>query len=293
MRPVRVISLAVLALCALAPAAHGARKPARQYFVSLGDSYAVGAQDSVGHSTHHGPADQLVPLARRRGYRFKLVNFGCGGATTTSMLAQKNCSAADRAPGAAAYPGKTQVQAAVAFLRRHRGKVGLVTMSISGNDVTPCIPRSDRLACVRTAMRTASRNVRKIVRRLRAAGGKRMRIIGSTYPDVVLGAWVRPDTFGTAGPTIAAESLTSFVQSINPGLRRAYASVGGAFVNVTRATGAFGPFTTTHTSKYGDIPVPVAKVCRLTYFCSRLGIHMTTRGYHIIARLEAAKLPRR
>jgi hypothetical protein len=37
----------------------------------------------------------------------------------------------------------------------------------------------------------------------------------------------------------------------------------------------------------------VAKACRLTYFCTSLGIHMTTPGYHIIAELEAKTLPRR
>jgi lysophospholipase L1-like esterase len=187
----------------------------------------------------------------------------------------------------------TRVQAAVAFMRKHPGQVGLVTISVGGNDVTPCIPRSDRLACVRTAMKTVQKNVTTIVKRLRAAGGKTLRIIGSTYPDVVLGAWVRPDAFGAQAPTIAAESVTSFAQSINPGLRKAYASARGAFVDVTLATGAYGPFVTTNNTTYGEIPVPVAKVCTLTYFCSRLGIHMTTPGYHIIASLEAATLPRR
>jgi hypothetical protein len=124
-------------------------------------------------------------------------------------------------------------------------------------------------------------------------GGKWLRIVGSTYPDDVLGAWVRPDSFGSRAATIAAESLTSFAQSINPGLRKAYASARGAFVDVTRATGAYGPFVTTNDRTYGEVPVPVAKVCTLTYFCSRLGIHVTTPGYHIIASLEAATLPRR
>jgi hypothetical protein len=34
----------------------------------------------------------------------------------------------------------------------------------------------------------ATRNLTKIVKQLRAAGGEQMRIVGSTYPDVVLGA---------------------------------------------------------------------------------------------------------
>src|SRR5690242_11768073 len=145
-RFLRVALPGLLALLVLAPAAHAAT-PERQYFLSLGDSYAVGYQDAVGHTTHNGPADQLVPLARKRGYRFKLVNLGCGGATTTSLLTQTDCPPDMLAPGAAGYPGKTQTQAAVDFIEQHKGKVGLVTISISGNDVTPCIPATDPIAC--------------------------------------------------------------------------------------------------------------------------------------------------
>jgi lysophospholipase L1-like esterase len=287
----RVVLPALLAVFAIAPAAHAA-KPRTEYFVALGDSYTVGYQDALGHTTKHGPADQLVPLARKRGYRFKLVNLGCGGATTGSMLTQIDCPPAARTPGGAGYPGKTQTDAAVAFIKQHRGKVGLVTISISGNDVTPCIPAADPITCITAKLKTVRANLGKIVHRVRAAGGKRMRIIGSTYPDVVLGAWVRPE-LGDGRFTLATNSLTSFQHYLNPGLKKTYASVGGSFVDVTRATGAYGSFGTVATKQYGRVPAPVAKVCELTYFCSSLGIHMTTPGYHIIARLEAATLPKR
>jgi hypothetical protein len=279
----------VLALGAASASAKPTRN-ARQYFISLGDSYAVGYQSNVGHTTLNGPANQLVKLARERGYRFKLVNFGCGGATTTSMLTQLDCPKAGRMPGAAGYPGKTQVQAAVAFIKRHPGKVGLVTISIGGNDVDVCLAKADPLGCVRQNMPQAVANLTKIVKRVRAAGGKRMQIIGSTYPDVALGAWVLPNVFGDNRFTLATESLTAFRQVINPGLKRAYRSGGAAFVDVTAATGAYGPFVTTNDPTYGVIPVPVATVCRLTFFCTRVDIHMTTPGYGIIARLEANAL---
>ena len=170
--------------------------------------------------------------------------------------------------------------------------MGLVTISIGGNDVTPCIPTPNAISCVAARMRKVTANLGKVVRQLRAAGGRQMRIIGSTYPDVVLGAWVRPDTFGDQRFTLATESLTSFQRYINPGLKKTYQSVGGKFVDVTAVTGAYGPFVTTTFSPYGTIPTPVAEVCRLTYFCKYLDIHMTTAGYAIIARLQAATLPR-
>lgn len=157
-----------------------------QYFLALGDSYTVGYQDSLKHTTHNGPAGQLVPLARKRGYRYKLVNLGCGGATG-SMLKQLGCPTPLGSPGAADFPGKSQVTAAVAFIKAHPGKVGLVTISISGNDVTPCIPQADPITCTTNTMKTVRANLGQTVRRLRAAGGESMRIVGSPYPDVVLG----------------------------------------------------------------------------------------------------------
>jgi hypothetical protein len=132
----------------------------------------------------------------------------------------------------------------------------------------------------------------RALKQLRAAGGPQLRIIGSTYPDVVLGAWVRPDVFGDNRYTLATESLTAFRRYINPGLAGAYRSVRGSFVDVTAATGGYGPFVTTNDPTYGTIPAPVAAVCRLTFFCARLDIHMTTAGYAVIARLEAQLLPR-
>jgi lysophospholipase L1-like esterase len=286
---VLAVALALGAATAATASAKQARSP-RQYFVSLGDSYSVGYQSNLGRTTLNGPASQLVKLAARRGYRFKLVSFGCGGATTTSMLTQLSCPTAGRLPGAAGYPGKTQVQAAVAFIKRHPGKVGLVTISIGGNDVDVCLANANPLGCVAANMPKAIANLTKIVKQLRAAGGKRMQIIGSTYPDVALGAWVLPNTFGANRFTLAAESVTAFRRLINPGLKRAYRSVGAAFVDVTAATGAYGPFVTTNDPPYGIIPVPVATVCRLTFFCTRVDIHMTTAGYAVIARLEAQAL---
>jgi len=288
------IRLALAALAALfvaVPAAHAAAP--KQFYLSLGDSYAVGYQGDVKKTTHNGFADQLVPLAKKKGYRFTLVNQGCGGATTTSMLQRKGCPAAALAPGAADYPSQTQVQAAVAFIKKHKSRMGLVTVSIGGNDVDVCIPQPDPNTCVANNMKGAVKNLESIVKQLRRAGGKKLKIVGTTYPDVVLGAWVRTDVFGSNAFNLATESLTSFDKFINPGLRKAYKSGGAKFVDVTTATGAYGRFDTTTLAPYGTIPTPVAKVCQLTFFCEDIDIHMKTKGYRIIAKLIAGTLPKR
>src|ERR1700733_16338028 len=98
----KIVGFAVLgwgaARASAKPAANG-----RQYFVSLGDSYSVGYQSDVGHTTLNGPASQLVKLAAKRGYRFKLVSFGCGGGRTTPMLTQPGGPKTGRVAGAAGF----------------------------------------------------------------------------------------------------------------------------------------------------------------------------------------------
>ena len=88
--------------------------------------------------------------------------------------------------------------------------------------------------------------------------------------------------------------VIAFKQFINSGLRKAYASGKAKFVDVTTVTGAFGPLSATTTlAPYGTIPVPVAKACELTFFCKFIDIHMTTKGYGIIAKLVVGTLPKR
>ena len=89
-------------LCAVAGSTANAAAASRpmpssiNYYVSVGDSYAAGNQPTPSawaHKDSNGFAYQVVKLARAKGYRFDLLNFGCGGATTTSVLQEVGCSA--------------------------------------------------------------------------------------------------------------------------------------------------------------------------------------------------------
>jgi len=286
---------AVALLLALPVAAPAKTAPPQQRYVSLGDSYATGYQPTaqgVGHNTRNGFAYQLPGLAKPRGYDFKLVNFGCGGATTTSILETKGCQPRARALGGPVYTNKTQTAAAEAYLRANRGKVGLITVSIGGNDVTKCVNEPDPTACVATGVQTIETNVTKLVKRLRAAAGPKVRIVGITYPDVVLGLWT---TGKQSDQDFAKLSLFAFKGLINPALKRSYESVRkGSFVDVTEASGAYTPLEQTTTlAPYGQVPVAVAKTCQLTYYCQFRDIHARTNGYRLIAQLIAKTLPRR
>ena len=253
-----------------------------RYYVSLGDSYAAGYQPGKG-STTDGFAYQLVNEAGAQQHPLQLANFGCSGATTTSLLNDVGCPSIALGPGAAPYDGQTQIEAAEAFLQAHPGQVDLITVSIGGNDVTKCAAQPDPVPCVTGAVSEVSTNLTTIVQRLRAAAGPDVLIVGTTYPDVLLGSWVS----GTpSDQQLATLSVTAFKSLINPTLQKAYESVGGQFVDVTAASGAYGPMTdTTTVDPYGIIPVPVAQVCDLTYFCAVHDIHPNADGYKLIADL--------
>jgi lysophospholipase L1-like esterase len=291
MNPSRMIVLALVAALAL-PAAAEAAKPQRQYYVSLGDSYAAGYQPTAagqGANTRNGFAYQVPKLAKAKGYRYELVNFGCGGETTVSLLERtERCSNA--VPGGRHYAGRTQIAAAERFIRRHRARVGLITVSIGGNDVTKCARDANPIPCVGAAVTAINENVTTIARRLRKAAGRKVRIVGITYPDVILGQWVGDK----ANQDLAKLSVVAFRDLINPALTKAYAAAGGTLVDVTAASGAYGSLDELVALPSGTlVPKPVADVCRLTYYCQFRDIHARTSGYRLIADLIVKALPRR
>lgn len=262
-------------------------------YVSVGDSYAAGYQPKSAHdgaTTRNGFAYQVVDAAKAKGYHFTLANFGCAGATTDSILHKPGCKQNLLGPGATPYPGKTQAAAAEAYLRAHQGQVGLITVSLGGNDLTACADAKDATSCVGAALTRVKTNLGTLLKGLRAAAGRSTRIVGVTYPDVFLGAALSKSQ---AKQNLASLSVLAFQSLINPALKSAYAKVGGAFADVTKATGAYGSLSkTTKLKPYGTIPVPVAKICTFTYYCQYGDIHPRTNGYALIAKLIVGTLPK-
>jgi lysophospholipase L1-like esterase len=283
--PLALLPVAALLMAAAPASPAQAATHSPTYYVSLGDSYSVGYQPTMGATPGY-----TVYVARHTG--LTLVNFGCGGATTTSILDHVGC--ADVLPhtaGGVTYPTTTQIAAAQAFLSAHRGHIGLITVSVGGNDVTVCATQANPVSCVGTVVNNIEANVTMLAADLRAAAGPKVPIIGSTYPDVILGRYVWPNNPPNASDvSLAKISVTAFKVLINPALSKAYASSGGSLVDVTAATGAYTSLTrTVKTKTYGTIPVPVATVCALTWYCAVGSIHPRTPGYTLIGKLIVAR----
>ncbi|GGU24193.1 SGNH/GDSL hydrolase family protein [Lentzea flava] len=241
--------------------------PVQRTYVSIGDSYATGfAPGGTGESF-------AQILAKQSG--LELVNFACNGATSADLATKPACG-----QGAG---GKTQLDAAVDTLRA--GRTSLVTIVIGGNDLAPCAIAQDPLQCATTTVAGIRTNVAATLAKLRAAAPD-VKIIGLTYPDVFLGAWVNPSI--PNGKNIARLSVSMF-QDFNSTIAAEYAKAGAKFADVTSTTGGYGALTDlTQDPKYGQIPASVAKVCTLTYFCDRTDVHPTPAGHQAIADAVSA-----
>ena len=268
------LMIALLAALSLSQAASAA-KPQHKLYVSLGDSYAAGYQPGLG-TTRNGFVYQVPALVKSRGYNLKVVNFACAGATTTSLLQQVGCPKAALGPDSRPYPTDTQIGAATKFIKANRSKIALITVSISGNDVTACARgAADPVTCVAAATTGVNTNVTAAAKALRAAAGPK----------------VNPGT--DAAKSLAGLSIIAFKSLINPALTKAYAAGNGSLVDVTAATGAYGSMDVFNTlAPYGSIPKPVADVCKISFYCDKTDIHLTTKGYGIIAKLVAGQMPK-
>ncbi len=287
-----MVTLGVVGLVVVVGLSGGGRAAAAApspYYLSLGDSYSIGYQPGIGGTSGYtGYVAGALAL--------RAENFGCGGATTTSILHSSGCGD-PASQDAVHYAGITQEKAVLNFIGAHKGAVRLITVSIGGNDFDGC----STAPCVQAAMPTMEANIKSLVGALSRALVKesdtKARIIGLTYPDVDLGLYVYPaDPPAAASVTQARSSILAFDDLINPTLKKSYLTQPrSSFVDVTSAP--YGKATkgddtslglTENLPPYGTIPISVAEVCHLTYFCSQGNIHATTPGYNFIGKLVVA-----
>jgi lysophospholipase L1-like esterase len=243
-------------------------------------------------ATRQGYTDVLLKRARRILPGLKLARLGCGGATTDSMITgSKPCG--EKLPYKSTSPATSQLTYATTFMRAHRGRIALVTISIGGNDVAHCASAGDLGAiaqCVATGLSDIKRNLPVIARDVRRAAGPNAAIVGSTYPDVVLGQWLK----GSSGQQLAQASVVVFRDQVNPALKKAYAKRHIGFVDATAAFGAYIPFDqTTDLPPFGQVPKAVANICTLAWYCvdrpQGPDIHLRAAGYHKLAGLYFAQ----
>ena len=252
--------------------------PPASYYLALGDSLSQGVQpNATGTSvkTPDGYASQLYAVLRRRVPGLRLIDLGCPGETTATMIHGGTCS----------YGGRSQLAAAVSFLRVHRSHVSLITLDIGANDPNPCVMHPSLLKvmpCLGKAAMGTSANLTTIMTALRPAAGH-TRIIGMNYYLPELAEWRN----GFAGEALARVAELAAV-GYNDLLTRIYQRSGARIADV------FGAFHTTDFANdvtvpgYGRLPRNVAAICQWTWQCAAPprgpNQHANQAGYAVIAR---------
>ncbi len=260
-------------------AAAGDLPSGKRYYLSLGDSLALGVQPTVtgaSRPTSGGYPNRIYSVLRAHDPDWRLVKLGCSGETTMTMIHGGICR----------YPAGSQLSQAEQFLRGHRGHIGLITIDIGANDPNSCIigdvPLSKITACMGNSIDQTTSDLRTIMGGLRSAAGPDVKILAMSYYVPELAGWLD----GITGKEIAV--LTErLVAGYNRLLARIYGYYGAQVANV------FGAF---HSADFSDkvrlrhlglVPRNVATICEWTWSCAQSprgpNEHANDTGYGVIA----------
>jgi hypothetical protein len=247
----------------------------------------------VSLETNQGYANQLLTIERRRIPKLKLVQLGCPGDTTTSMLTgHGNETNARRFH--CDRTGGSQLTAAERFLRAHhqRGEVPLVTVDIGANDVDGCAaPGVNVIPCVEAGLASIQRDLPRILGGVKRAAPAGTVLAGMTLYDPILSGYFSADP---TTRTLAMLSVT-LAKQLNSDITAANRAAGFKTADVA---GAFKTYDGTVSVSYNGtlVPVNVARACSWTWACtpppSGPNIHANKNGYAVIAKAFADAIGR-
>ena len=262
---------------------HGKTTTATQdVLIGVGDSYAAGYQplDPSGAATLHGFVDRLAPLLDET-QPPSVLNFGCSGATTKTVLGTRGCTTGAQANNAPVYR-TTQLDAAIAAVNAHRGHISAIVVALGANDFARCANDPNLDACISTQAPVIEGRLRQIVMQLRQTAGSSTPIIGITYPNIGLAAWLNQPP--RRADAVHAQELIA--THINPAILSAYRGL-ALVANVTAASGGLDPLPV---STEGERPASVTKVCEITWMCRQGDLHLTPAGQDFVARLISLRI---
>ncbi|MDA2805963.1 SGNH/GDSL hydrolase family protein [Nocardiopsis suaedae] len=318
-------SAALAAAVLLAAAACSSEEPGgasqERYYLSLGDSLAVGVQpDGEGgfEETTDGYTDALYRTLKDDRPSLRHERMGCGGEDTTTF------KDGGLEPCGERYTEGTQLAQAERFLEEHRGQVDLVTVDIGGNNFTGCVDLGgdgddgddgesgdggtpdvelDR-DCVEDGLDRLEEEVPEITSRLRAAAGPDVQVIGMTYYNPFLAALLLEDSGdsgdgggesgdggdgdGDEDPSAEDEMVdyaTGVLVEMNDILRSSYSDAGMQVADVEEAFESEN-FEVPEDGD-SDMPTNVQYICDYTWMCNTEDgpdIHTNQAGAQYIAQ---------
>jgi lysophospholipase L1-like esterase len=232
--------------------------------------------------TSHGYSDQLQALLRGHGRVLSLVELGCPGETTATLMHGGICRYANNQRDSLTGSGGSQLAAALGFLRAHAGHVPLITIDIGANDLAPCVELTPAAtACAKSAIATVKLNVAEILAALRAADPQAT-IAGMTYYAPQLAEW-RSGTVGRA----YAVGVLPLVAEGNAALTADFLAAHDRVADVFTAFKDTDLSVESNLPGSGRVPTAVALICEWTWTCAAPPVgpnaHANTTGYGVIA----------
>jgi hypothetical protein len=275
-----VLFAAVLALATVGCTAASATtsSPAPTYYVALGDSLASGGGTTPGHIY----VDDIYATEAAGIPGLQLKNLSCGGDSTTRMIHGGGCTN---------YTTGNQLGDAEAFLSAHRGQISFVTIDVGGDDILGCVLKHVTIdqSCVTRAMNAINTNLPVILQGLFDAAGRRVPMVGMTYYNPVLAAWVTGAPFfpgTTAQNQYLAVASFAMLKQMNQELKTIYANFGVRVAHVQKLFQS-GNYQLTGTWQGQTVPQNVALLCDWTHMCgtgtNEPNVHTNTGGNQLLA----------
>ncbi len=264
------------------------------YYVSLGDSLAVGVQPTssgILFTSDDGYPDQLFDRLKTdfeaggANRELRLVKLGCPGETLDDMIDGGLCP----------YFAGSQLDAAVDFLADNGDKVFLLTIDIGANDFrdADCVTDAVDVGCVNAVSGQIATDLATVLAALNDAADPATTLVGMNYYNPYLSSWLD----GADGQVLATASAQAAVV-LNDALASTYANAGMAMADVYAAFES-DDFVTMVSSSLpppnDTLPINVANICTFTYMCDAppVGpdIHANVAGYSLIAETFLEESP--
>jgi lysophospholipase L1-like esterase len=231
-------------------------QPPQRYYLALGDSMAYGFHPTKANKPpsgfNTGYVDVFAARLRKLSPKIEVVNYGCPGESTVTFTRGGCDWLKEGGKLHDAFRG-SQLEAAESFLRAHPGAVSPITVTLWGGDLVPLSAKGKRAS---RAIRSFASRFDAIVKRLRAAA--------PTSEIIVSGAW-NPEADRLA-------QVEPLYRSADRAIRR---SATASRVRVADMFAALdGP---------GKTKAQKARLCSLTFFCSKGDPHPTNAGYRAMA----------
>jgi lysophospholipase L1-like esterase len=259
-RPLAVAAVAwalAMAVAVSGGTSHAAASPApRGYYLALGDSMAYGFQPTKPgppSAFDTGYVDRFAARLRKLSPEIQVVNYGCPGESAVTFVRGGCPWLGEKRKLHDAFRG-SQLQAALSFLRAHPGQVSPITLTLWGNDVP--LPLSQNAKRAPRAIAAFAPRLRSILQRLRAAAPQ--------AEIIVSGAW-NPEAD-------RLEDAEPLYRSLDAAIVKAAATSRARVANMFAVLNG-----------RGHVRARQARICALTFICSKGDPHPTDAGYRAMA----------